>query len=64
MMGGVAAVTGERPDMGGNHAVAASADDSVVVSRVVKEGGEGCWHACNRFGDNAVTKPTPRFGVS
>ncbi len=49
MVGDVAAVSGEQPDVGGNHAVAASADDSVVVSRVVTEGEEGCWHACNSF---------------
>ncbi len=32
---GAAVVTGERSDMGGNRVVAAPADDSVPVSRVV-----------------------------
>ncbi len=64
MVGGVAAVADEQPNVGGNHAVAASADDFFEVSRVVTEGEEGCWHVCNRFGENVVMKPTPRFGVS
>ncbi len=39
MVGGVA---DERPDGGSNRAVAAFADDSVVVSGVLTEGEEGC----------------------
>ncbi len=41
MVGGVAVVAGERPDVGSNRAVAASAGDSVVVSGVLKEGEGG-----------------------
>ncbi len=38
VVGGVAAVTDERPDVGGNRAVSASTGDSVAVSGVVTEG--------------------------
>ncbi len=38
MVGSDAVVTGERPDVGSNRAVAASARDSVVVPEVLTEG--------------------------
>ncbi len=37
VVGGVAVITDERPDVGGNRA-----GDSVAASRVIKEGEEGC----------------------
>ncbi len=61
---GVAVVADERPDVGSNRVVAASASESVVVSGVLTEGGDGCWHACNRFGDVVVVKATPLVGGS
>ncbi len=42
VVGGVAVVTSERPNMSGNRAVAASAGDSVAVSMVVMKGEEEC----------------------
>ncbi len=42
VVGGVAVVTSERPNMGGNCAVAASAGDSVAVSMVAMEAEEEC----------------------
>ncbi len=55
-------------DVGSNRVVAASAAAvvavSVVVSGVLPEGGDGCWHACNRFGDVMVVKATPLVGGS
>ncbi len=42
MVGGGAVVAGERPDVGSNRAAAASADDSVLVLRVLTEGEGGC----------------------
>ncbi len=50
IVGGFAVVTDERSDVGGNCAVAASAGDLVMVSRVGTKGEEGCWHSYNRFG--------------
>ncbi len=64
MVGGVAVVADERPDVGSNRAVAASASESVVVSGVLMEDEDGCWHACNRFGDAVVVKATPLIGGS
>ncbi len=64
MVGGDAVFTGERPDVGSNRAVAASAGDSFIVSEVPMEGEGRFKHACNRFGDAAVVKTTPMFGGS
>ncbi len=47
-----------------NCAVTACAGDSVVVSKVLTEGEDGCWHACNSFGGVAVMDATPLVGGS
>ncbi len=42
MVGGVAVIADERPDVGSNRAVAAFTGDSVVFFGVLTEGEEGC----------------------
>ncbi len=42
MVGGVAAVADERPDVGSNRTVAASAGDSVLVSGMLTLGEDAC----------------------
>ncbi len=64
VVGGAAVVADERPDVGSNHAAAASAGDSVSVSGVLTGGEDRRWHACNRFSDVAVVNATPLVGGS
>ncbi len=64
MVGGAAVVADEQPDVGSNRADAASAGDSLLVSGVLTGSECRCWHACNRFVDVAVVKPTSLVGGS
>ncbi len=59
--GGFVFFTDGRSDVGGDCAVAASAGDLVMVSRLVTKGEEECWHSCNRFGGegNATDQGEP-----